>query len=76
MLVHIFRGPGRVFGFTTEESGTNLPVAFGPWNTFKSLTLTRNIATPGVNADDCLDDIERHGFHMTDAHIRITDQAL
>jgi hypothetical protein len=74
MMVHIFRGPGRVFGFTTDESGTNLPEQFAPWASFKSVTLNRSVPTPGVDANDCLDDIENHGFHLTDAHIRITDK--
>ncbi len=74
MLVHIFRGPGRVFGMTTNEEGTNLPTRFAPWSSFKSVMLSRDIATPGVDANACLDDIEQHGFHITDAHVRITDQ--
>lgn len=76
MLVYIFRGPGRVFGFTTDMSGTNLPVKFAPWNAFKSVTLNRNVVTPGVDANECLDDIEDHGFHITDAHVRVTDKAI
>jgi hypothetical protein len=30
---------------------------------------------PGVNVDECLDDIDDHGFHLTDAHVRTTQQA-
>ena len=25
MLIHTFRGPGRVFGFTRDAAGANLP---------------------------------------------------
>ena len=25
MQIHIFRGPGRIFGFTTKQAGDNLP---------------------------------------------------
>lgn len=75
-LVYIFRGPGRVFGFTTDALGSNLPARFAPWESFKSVVLTRDTATPGVNANACLDDIGDHGFHITDAHVRITDQML
>jgi hypothetical protein len=57
-------------------SGTNLPVKFAPWNAFKSVTLNRNVVTPGVDANECLDDIEDHGFHITDAHVRVTDKAI
>jgi hypothetical protein len=76
MLVHLFRGPGRVFGFTEDETGGNLPARFAPWSAFKSVELSRGTATPGVDADSCLDDIEKHGFHITDAHVRITDSVL
>ena len=76
MLVYIFRGPGRVFGFTEDATGANLPERFAPWVSFKSVELSRDKPTPGVNPEACLDDIEKHGFHVTDAHIRITDQLV
>jgi hypothetical protein len=76
MQIHIFRGAGRVFAFTGDGSGNNLPSQFGPWAAFKSIELTRGHAQAGVNVDECLDDIERHGIHVTDAHIRITEQAI
>lgn len=74
MLVYIFRGPGRVFGFTADATGANLPARFAPWVSFKSIELSRDQATPGVDPAVCLDDIAEHGFHITDAHVRITDQ--
>lgn len=74
MLVHIFRGPGRVFGVTQDQAGTNLPLRFAPWNHFKSAELDRERATPGINSGECIDDITQYGFHITDAHVRITDQ--
>jgi hypothetical protein len=75
MQVHIFRGPGRIFGFTADGSGDNLPPQYRPWTAFKTLEMTKGQATPGVNVDECLDDIETFGFHLTDAHVRITGQA-
>jgi hypothetical protein len=72
MLVHTFRGPGRVFGFTQDATGVNLPSHFAPWTHFKSIELTRDQPTPGVNTNECLDDIEKYTFHLTDAHARIT----
>jgi hypothetical protein len=75
MQVHLFRGPGRVFGVTASEAGDNLPAAFGPWTAFKSLEMVRGQPQPGVNVDECLDDIDRFGFHLTDAHVRITERA-
>ena len=77
MEIHLFRGPGRVFGFTPDAAGAKLPAQFGPWSHFKSVELIRDGApTPGVNTAECLDDIEAHGFHITDAHVRITERAL
>jgi hypothetical protein len=77
MQVYIFRGPGRVFGVTRDKSGSNLPSQFAPWNNFKEIELRRDGGpTPGVNTDECLDDIERHGFHVTDAHVRITETLI
>jgi hypothetical protein len=77
MTVHIFRGPGRVFGFTEDAAGGNLPARYSPWNSFKTVTLSHEgEPTPGVDTRDCLDDIEKHGFHITDAHVRITERVL
>jgi hypothetical protein len=76
MQIHIFRGPGRVFGFTTLASGDNLPQKYAPWTEFKTLEILREVRTPGVDANECLDDIETHGVHVTDAHVRITEEAL
>lgn len=76
MVVYIFRGPGRVFGFTADATGANLPERFAPWASFKSVELGRDQATPGVDSGECLDDIAKHGFHITDAHVRITDKVI
>ncbi len=74
MQVYIFRSLGRVFGFTQIATGGNLPSKFLPWTAFKTIELNRDGAdTPGVNTAECLDDIEKYGFHITDAHVRITD---
>jgi hypothetical protein len=77
MLLHIFRGPGRVFGFTEDAMGANLPSQFSPWIAFKSIDLRRDgEPNPSVNTDECLDDIAKHGFHITDAHVRITESVV
>ena len=62
-----------MFGFTADAAGANLPARYAPWSAFKSLEMSRDVATPGVNARECLDDIDRFGFHLTDAHVRITE---
>lgn len=76
MQVHIFRGPGRIFGFTTLSSGENLPARYAPWSAFKTIELRKDERTPGVEANECLADIEAHGVHITDAHVRITQEAI
>jgi hypothetical protein len=75
MQVHTFRGQGRVFGFTTRAGGENLPASYGPWTTFKSLDMHRDEPHAGVDVNTCLEDIEAYGFHLTDAHVRITPTA-
>ena len=77
MRVHLFRGPGRVFGCTQDATGANLPSRFSPWATFKSIELIRDgEPTAGIDTGACLDDIEKYGFHVTDAHVRITDSVV
>jgi hypothetical protein len=76
MQIHVFRGPGRVFGCTAQASGENLPERYAPWTPFKTLELHKGERTPGIDADECLNDIETHGIHITDAHVRITEEAL
>ena len=76
MQVHLFKGPGRLFCVTAKGVGNRLPAAFGPWAPFKSLEMVRGATLPGMNVDACLDDIDRYGFHLTDAHVRITELAV
>jgi hypothetical protein len=74
MQVYLFRGPGRVFGVTGDPAGTNLPSKYAPWNPFKTVEMSRDESMPGVDTRECLDDIERFGYHLTDAHVRITER--
>jgi len=76
MLVHTFRGQGRVFGFTRDLAGANLPEQHGPWVAFKSIEMHRDEPHAGIDVDACLDDIGEYGFHLTDAHQRITPTAV
>lgn len=76
MQIHIFRGPGRIFGFTAQPSGENLPQKYAPWSEFKTVDLYRGEQTPGVDVGECLSDIEAYGVHITDAHARITEEAI
>lgn len=66
-----------MFGFTKDANGAKLPSQYGPWTAFKVLDLNRDgEPTPGVNTSECLDDIQKYGFHVTDAHIRITERLV
>ena len=76
MQAHIFKGPGRVFAVTTDPAGANLPLQYAPWSAFKTIDLQKGIATPGLDVDECWSDLETYGLHLTDAHRRITEQAL
>jgi NTE family protein len=76
MRVHVLRGQDRVFGFTLDEQGTNLPRQYGPWTTFKTIDLHHDEPYQGVDVSVCLDDIGKHGFHLTAAHKRITHLAV
>ena len=73
MLVNMFKGPGRVFAFTADPTGANLPPKYAPWAAFKAIELQKDVPIPGVEVNDCLDDLEKHGIHVTDAHVRITE---
>jgi hypothetical protein len=76
MQVHLFRGPGRIFGVTENPSGDNLPQKYAPWTLFKTIDLHRGKPMPGIDVDECLSDIETYGLHVTDAHARITEEAI
>jgi hypothetical protein len=75
MLAQIFRGPGRLGSPKMRRS--QLPSRFSPWKEFKTIELCRDgEPVAGVYTGECLDDIENHGFHITDAHVRITDSVI
>ena len=66
-----------MFGFTEVSTGDNLPSKFAPWNAFKTIELKRDgEPAAGVNTAECLDDIVKYGFHITDAHVRITESVV
>lgn len=76
MQVQIYRGSGRVFAAVALEREVPLPQRYAPWTAFKIVELARGQAQPGLNVDECLDDIAQHGIHVTDAHVRITEDAI
>jgi hypothetical protein len=72
----LFRGLGRVFAFTGDSSGTNLPQQFSPWSHFKTVEIRQGEPMPGVDVAECLADLEAFGIHITDAHVRITERVV
>jgi hypothetical protein len=64
----------RTLPHPRDATGANLPLHFAPWTSFKSIELTRDEPTPGLNTNECLDAIEKYTFHITDAHTRITPE--
>lgn len=76
MPIYSFRGRDRVFGFVGEDADARLPAVYGPWTRFKSFELKRGDVNDNFDVNECLDDIEKYGFHLTDAHVRITDRAV
>jgi hypothetical protein len=74
MQAYVFKGPDRIFGVTAEPLGANLPSKYAPWAAFKTIDLQKGEPTPGIVVDECLSDLESYGFHVTDAHVRITHQ--
>lgn len=66
-----------MFAATADATGSNLPSQYGPWIAFKTLDLKRDgQLTPGLNTNECLDDIEKYGLYVTDAHVRITERVV
>lgn len=77
MQADVFRGTSRVFAITESGAGPGkLPERYGPWEAFKTIELVRGQPVPGVNVDEALDDIAQFGVHVTDAHRRITEEAI
>lgn len=65
MKVHVFTNQRRVYGFTNDATGGNLPVRHGPWIPFKKIKMNRGDKPRiAVNTDHALDDIEDHGYHL------------
>ena len=65
MKVHVFKGPKGVFGYTEDETGTNLPSEHGPWQAEKSFDATRDDrAGAGDATAMALADIQAKGFHL------------
>lgn len=74
MYVYVFKGADRIMGFTADVNGNNLPSAQGPWELTNRLNMLRfDDPRPLVDTHACLEDLEMHGFHITNDHRPITD---
>jgi hypothetical protein len=77
MFVDVFRGTGRVYAITESGVGmSKLPKRYGPWTAFKTIELVKGQPTPSVHVEECLADLAQFGIHVTDAHSRITEEAI
>ena len=76
MQVHLFKGPERIFAATRDADGANLPRRWAPWSPFKTVEMIRGERMPGIDVDECLDDLAAYGFHVTDAHVRVPPEAI
>ena len=74
MYVYVFKGADRLLAFTADNHDENLPSAHGPWELTNRLDMSReDDPRPMVQTHECLDDIEMHGFHITDGNRRVTE---
>lgn len=73
MQLLVFSGVASIFAVTESD---HLPARFAPWIPVKTIEVVRGQPQSGFNVEECLDDIARHGIHVTDAHVRITEQAI
>ncbi len=65
-----------MFAVTAVQDGSNLPKKYAPWHFAKTIDLEPGRPTPGLEVEECLKDLEAFGLHVTDAHVRITEEAL
>jgi hypothetical protein len=77
MEVHVFTAKNWEFGFTADRLGSNLPPKYGPWTFLKTIDVERGEKPLNlVKPDECLDDIGRYGFYITENRIRITQKVV
>lgn len=64
MQVHVFRAKGDNYGFTEDQTGSNLPNVSGPWTFVKTMDL-RDDDPPRValSSQEALEGIRRKGFY-------------
>jgi len=76
MDVYIFRSrTWPLYGFTTDETGANLPAEYGLWTPLKAIELGRN-GPPriGVAAEKLEDALNTRGFYLAKSPFKGTQQ--
>jgi len=79
MRVHVFSSEqsSKLFGFTPDQKGQNLPGAQGPWRYFKSVDLSSGGADLiGESKANIQSGIEINGFHIAGAEIRVGEELV
>lgn len=74
MYVYVFEGPEGVLGFATHSDGLTLPATHRPWVLINRLIMSDDDDDrPIVRTRECMDDIQRYGFHLTQGNRRVTE---
>lgn len=69
MQVEVYVGDSGCFAVVPLGGAEKLPIDKGPWGKLKELDLGQDDERrAGLDADKCLNDIERQGYHVTDAY--------
>jgi len=75
--IHVFKGAGNDYGFTSDPDGNNLPADKATWHHVRDIDINRGDGTClGVNSDYVLDAIERGDAYITTIRVLDTDKLL
>jgi hypothetical protein len=75
MMVHVFKGRSKNYGFTQNELGMNLVSKLGPWKYFKSLKLESGRNRIGVDVNEALTNILAQGYHILRADVTFEEDS-
>jgi|tagenome__1003787_1003787.scaffolds.fasta_scaffold20104194_2 hypothetical protein len=76
MLVYVFNSTQnpKLYGFTADATGANLPSENGPWILFKSLKMNAGEkGRIGVDTDAVLMGISDRGYYLSAAELKFED---
>lgn len=70
MQVEVYVGDSGCFAVVPQGGSAKLPVAEGPWGKLKDLDLAQDgEARAGLDVGQCLEDIERQGYHISEVRL-------